>query len=205
MEISLWCNFEIIHEIANADEFIEANGRRLVYNCAQMNLFAFKKFSEGKIKLSDTLQFSHPKPSSITLVDRTLYHNISEYEDCGIIVEPKNPVFIIRSDANMLQVIEYIKRLLPYAFEYFNWIDSIEALDRIYNQLPIQANVNIISLSSQAAAGLIAAKLTGNPDYENIRRSYLELLKQSLNNEKPLLRLIEYLDSSDFSNKYIDE
>lgn len=205
LEISLWCNFEIIREIANAEEFIAPNGGHLVYNCAQMNLFAFKKLKEGKIKLSDTLQFSHPKPSSITLIDGQFYHNTTEYEEFGIILEPKNPVFIIKTDAGITRVIDYIKRLLPYAFEYFNWVGSLEAIDRLYNQLPIQHNVNTITLLSQVAVGLTAAKLTGNPDYDNIKNSYLEVLKQRLNDDKPLLRLIDYLDSREFSEKYMDK
>ena len=92
---------------------------------------------------------------------------------------------------------ETMNRLCPLAIDYINRYSTIEALDKLYNQFPIdEYNPNCCSSIHHCFIGLIAAKLANNPEYKLIKDVYSAIIKIKGRQETKIAfaRLIKYLD-----------
>ena len=196
--LDLWCNFKKILDVS--ENIKPKYGVRLINFCAQMNLLAFKAYVDGKVELSDKLHFINPTPSSLILLDGVVFdsaENFKQYRN----LPSDTPVFIIDDGDSYKPVVDYLRTLLPYVAMYFDQIDTIEKLDKLYNRLPIQYNPNARWPDDHACVGLIAAKLVNNPNYDILKSAYLQYLKDINYNEKGIENvkyLIDYLDNPEF-------
>ena len=69
--------------------------------------------------------------------------------------------------------------LLPLALDFLSQYDSINSIDRLFNNSPIeQYNPYCSGLDTHCMVGLISAKLSHNTDYENIKQMYKRIIKQ---------------------------
>lgn len=73
---------------------------------------------------------------------------------------------------------ERIIELMPTALEYIRRFSTIESIDRLYNDLLINRyNPYCSGLDTHCIIGTIAAKLSHNPMYEQIKGSYIEIVR----------------------------
>lgn len=69
--------------------------------------------------------------------------------------------------------------LLPLALDFISQHDSIGTIDKLFNMLPIEQYSPYCSgLDTHCMVGLISAKLSNNPQYENIKQMYKRIIKQ---------------------------
>lgn len=69
--------------------------------------------------------------------------------------------------------------LLPLALDFLSQHDSIDTIDKLFNMLPIEQYSPYCSgLDTHCMVGLISAKLSNNPQYENIKQMYKRIVKQ---------------------------
>lgn len=69
--------------------------------------------------------------------------------------------------------------LLPIALDFLSQHDSIDTIDKLFNMLPIEQYSPYCSgLDTHCMVGLISAKLSNNPQYENIKQMYKRIVKQ---------------------------
>lgn len=69
--------------------------------------------------------------------------------------------------------------LLPLALNFLSQHDSIGTIDKLFNMLPIEQYSPYCSgLDTHCMVGLISAKLSNNPQYENIKQMYKRIVKQ---------------------------
>ncbi len=198
----LWGDFKKILEVS--DVIKPKNGGKFVNFCTHMNLLAFKSYVDGKAELTNMRHFFYPNPSSLILLDGAVFHSVKKFKQDKELPLAA-PVFIIEDEDSFKPVVEYLRTLLPYVAKYFEWMGSIEAIDKFYNRLPIRYNPNVKWAGNHASIGLIAAKLTNNPDYEILKKAYLQYLYDiKYSNEEQIediKLLIEYLDTHDVSCK----
>lgn len=90
--LDLWCNFKKILDVS--EKITLKQGGHLIYNCASINLLAFKAYIDGKDELTDVagtpLQDSH----CLILLDGVVFNsaeNFKRYRN----LPPATPVFII--------------------------------------------------------------------------------------------------------------
>lgn len=69
--------------------------------------------------------------------------------------------------------------LFPLALDFLSQHDSIGTIDKLFNMLPIEQYSPYCSgLDTHCMVGLISAKLSNNPQYENIKQMYKRIVKQ---------------------------
>lgn len=89
--------------------------------------------------------------------------------------------------------------LLSIALDFLSQYDSINSIDRLFNNPPIeQYNPYCSGLDTHCMIGLISAKLSQNADYENIKQIYHRIVeKEDFTDEmkSSFTRLTAYLDN----------
>lgn len=82
-------------------------------------------------------------------------------------------VVIIDGETDMDIVIDKIQSLMPLALDFISQTADIVLIDRLFNTIPIDRYSPYCSgLDTHCIVGLIAAKLSGNTEYEKLRRMY---------------------------------
>lgn len=93
-----------------------------------------------------------------------------------------------------------IMELMPYALDYIEKYSTIEAIDRLYNTLPINRyDPNCSSIVHHCMIGIISAKLAHNPQYDELKQIYYSIMeKDNILEEykQTFLKIIDYLDST---------
>lgn len=89
--------------------------------------------------------------------------------------------------------------LLPLALDFLSQYDSINSIDRLFNNPPIeQYNPYCSGLDTHCMVGLISAKLSHNADYENIKQMYQRIVEKedfTDNMKSSFTRLTAYLNN----------
>lgn len=89
--------------------------------------------------------------------------------------------------------------LLPIALDFLSQYDSINSIDRLFNNHPIeQYNPYCSGLDTHCMIGLISAKLSHNTDYEDIKQMYQRIVEKedfTDNMKSSFTRLTAYLDN----------
>lgn len=92
----------------------------------------------------------------------------------------KTDRFILSDDEPGYYLLENgMNSLLPLALDFLSQHDSIGTIDKLFNMLPIEQYSPYCSgLDTHCMVGLISAKLSNNPQYENIKQMYKRIVKQ---------------------------
>lgn len=89
--------------------------------------------------------------------------------------------------------------LLPIALDFLSQYDSINSIDRLFNNHPIeQYNPYCSGLDTHCMIGLISAKLSHDADYENIKQMYQRIVENedfTDDMKSSFTRLTAYLDN----------
>lgn len=112
----------------------------------------------------------------------------------------KDKSFLVSEDGWLEHAVKRIEVMLPYAVDYIKKFNTIEAIDKLYNSLPIERNPNCSGIFTHCVIGIISAKLAHNPQYDKVKEAYLSILTDlgPLRELKPVfLRIVDYLDNSD--------
>lgn len=92
-----------------------------------------------------------------------------------------------------------MNQLLVYAMDYINENSTIAAIDKLYNENPTyKYNPNSSGMNTHCAIGLIAAKLSGNPNFSEIANIYSNIL-----NNDPDTFLKEDIDAFNRIKEYL--
>lgn len=82
-------------------------------------------------------------------------------------------VVIIDGETNIDTVIDKIQSLMPLALDFISQTADIVLIDRLFNTIPIDRYSPYCSgLDTHCIVGLIAARLSGNMEYEKLKRMY---------------------------------
>jgi hypothetical protein len=83
--------------------------------------------------------------------------------------------------------------------DFLSQYESINSIDRLFNNLPIERYSPYCSgLDTHCMVGLISAKLSNNPKYENIKQMYKRIVKKedfTDDMKSSFTRLTVYLDN----------
>ncbi|MCX4284361.1 hypothetical protein [Duncaniella dubosii] len=100
-------------------------------------------------------------------------------------------------DYNQLDI--GLSPLLPISLNFLSQYNSINSIDRLFNNPPIeQYNPYCSGLDTHCMIGLISAKLSNNADYENIKQMYQRIVEKedfTDNMKSSFTRLTTYLDN----------
>ncbi len=198
--LKLWCNFKKILDVS--EKITLKRGGHLIYNCASVDLPVFQKYIDGTGEIKDVTGRPEQADFTLTLLDGVVFDSAENFKQYRHL-SPDTPVFIIDDENSYEPVVDYLRTLLPYAAKFFESVDTIEKLDKLYNRLPIR-NTPLASVPEHASVGLISAKLTNNPNYEVLKTAYIQYLKENkydtinTNVFNGVIDLIAYLDTRDF-------
>ncbi len=88
-----------------------------------------------------------------------------------------------------------------YVTRYFNENTSVARADFLLNTEPEGYSLHLLLGPYRAIMGLIAAKLVHNPNYESLKKIYVDKMRDATGNTKTdFMRAIEYIDAKDLSN-----
>lgn len=100
-------------------------------------------------------------------------------------------------DYNQLDI--GLSPLLPISLDFLSQYKSINSIDRLFNNPPIeQYNPYCSGLDTYCMIGLISAKLSNNANYENIKQMYQRIVEKedfTDNMKSSFTRLTAYLDN----------
>lgn len=100
-------------------------------------------------------------------------------------------------DYNRLDI--ELSLLLPIALDFLSQYDSINSIDQLFNNPPIEQYSPYCSgLDTHCMVGLISAKLSHNADYENIKQMYQRIVsKEDFTDDMKFsfTRLTAYIDN----------
>lgn len=113
----------------------------------------------------------------------------------------KGDRIILRDDSEWYYTFtDTMKRLLPLALGYINRFRTLEAIDREYNSLPLKINSPIWpDLRTRCFAGIIAAKLTHNPNYTLLKQQYSDIvthMNYSKQIQDEFYNIIDFIDDA---------
>ncbi len=88
-----------------------------------------------------------------------------------------------------------------YVVRYFNENTSISRADFLLNTEPEGFSLHTYLGPTRAIMGLIAAKLVENPNYELLKKIYVDKMRDATgNNKTDFMKAIEYIDTKDQKN-----
>lgn len=107
-------------------------------------------------------------------------------------------VVIIDGETDMDIVIDKISSLMPLALGFISQTADIVLIDRLFNTIPIERYSPYCSgLDTHCIVGLIAARLSGNTEYEKLRRMYERIVaKEDFRDDTKasFAQIVKYLD-----------
>ena len=107
-------------------------------------------------------------------------------------------VVIIEGETDMDIVIDNIQSLMPLALDFISQTADIVLIDHLFNTIPIEKYSPYCSgLDTHCIVGLIAARLSGNTEYEKLRRMYERIVaKEDFRDDMKasFAQIVKYLD-----------
>ena len=97
----------------------------------------------------------------------------------GVLIDGKGTScrFLLESDSEIASVTEKVVGIFrKVALPYFAQFGSLAAIDTELNDHPAERSVNSSLAWFRCSRGLIVAKLTGRPDYEQLATFYLDVM-----------------------------
>lgn len=180
---------QAIHDIC------EQNGFHLNYT-AYIRLFILKEIHKHGWHKGLRNQMQIDKTDSLAITD---YKEEFEYfrEEHP---KAKDQIVCTEHDGWIERCNDRIMELMPYALDYIEKYSTIEAIDRLYNTLPINRyDPNCSSIVHHCMIGIISAKLAHNPQYDELKQIYYSIMeKDNILEEykQTFLKIIDYLDST---------
>lgn len=180
---------QAIHDIC------EQNGFHLNYT-AYIRLFILKEIHKHGWHTGLRNQMLIDQTDSLTITD---YKEEFEYfrEEHP---KAKDQIVCTEHDGWIERCNDRIMELMPYALDYIEKNGTIEAIDKLYNTLPIiRYNPNCSDFVNHCMVGIISAKLAHNPQYDELKQIYYSIMeKDNILEEykQTFLKIIDYLDST---------
>jgi hypothetical protein len=116
------------------------------------------------------------KNYSVTIGNET--GNIATSKD-GSVIGTKEERFVISEDKDIEKVIRELKRVFrQIALPYYEKYNTLQILDKILNDIPLQVCVHAPFLPSKRMNGLVVAKLIKRSNYEELVSIYTEESKE---------------------------
>ncbi len=112
---------------------------------------------------------------------------IMEYMDNGVEVNRGIPQlrYLIEDDEDIEVLIRVIsEKFEKYVWPYFEANSSVERVDELLNRYPRELSIHHWLYPDRACIALIAAKLVGNPMYEDLVAIYTEELEGAVEDAK---------------------
>ena len=107
-------------------------------------------------------------------------------------------VVIIEGETDMDIVIDNIQSLMPLALDFISQTADIVLIDHLFNTIPIEKySPDCSGLDTHCIVGLIAARLSGNTEYEKLRRMYERIVaKEDFRDDMKasFAQIVKYLD-----------
>ena len=108
--------------------------------------------------------------------------------------------FIINEDETDIDtVIDKISSLMPLALDFISQTADIVLIDRLFNTIPIERYSPYCSgLDTHCIVGLIAARLSGNMEYDKLRKIYERIVaKEDFRDDMKasFAQIVNYLDN----------
>lgn len=143
--------FPIVHiELKEIHEICEKFGFYL-HNTAYINLFVLEKMVKGEFNKSTRRKLQY------------------DLKDC----------FVLFSE-DITEVMIKMKELLMYAMDYIKKNSTIEAIDKLYNEDPTyKYNPHCAGMQCHCIVGLVAAKLSNNPNFKQIAEIYSHIMNDN--------------------------
>ena len=97
----------------------------------------------------------------------------------GVLIDGKGTScrFLLESESEIASVTEKVVGVFrKFALPYFAQFGSLAAIDTELNDHPAERSVNTSLAWFRCSRGLIVAKLTGRPDYEQLATFYLNVM-----------------------------
>lgn len=116
------------------------------------------------------------------------------------------PMTEVLYEANALKDFDTIvNSMIPfvskYVVRYFDENTSVSRADLLLNTEPEGFSLHTYLGPTRATMGLIAAKLVHNPNYESLKKIYVDKMRDATGNTKTdFMKAIDYIDTKDFSN-----
>ena len=111
--------------------------------------------------------------------------------------EFKDRFILLSEDISDMMV--KMKQFLSYAMDYIHENTTIEAIDKMYNENPTyEYNPNCSDMSCHCVIGMIAAKLSNNPNFLQLTNTYSDIV-----NSKPRGFVSEEIDSFNRIKEYL--
>lgn len=106
---------------------------------------------------------------------------------------------IIDDETDIDKVVDNISSLMPLALDFISQTADIVLIDHLFNTLPIERYTPYCSgLDTHCIVGLIAAKLSGNMQYEKLRKMYEQIVdKEDFRDDMKasFAQIVKYLDN----------
>lgn len=143
----------------------------------------------------------------IPVIDNDIFGVIDHFDKNELISPDPKKYYRIRDEESAGKVILALKdHIHDYIVPYFDKYSSIEAIDRILNELPRELSIHAPMYPPRACMALIAAKLNKNPEYDSLVEIYDEKMAKAVERYKCAYEKIkEYLKHyDDMSNNNVN-
>lgn len=127
-------------------------------------------------KFNDHISYTY----FMNLLELKDWYELGKVDRIKFKVEEHDRFKLFNEEQDLISASEHIKNLFKtYGLRYVNDFSTVNGVDKLYNSnLPEISKLHCSGIQVQSVVGLIAAKLSGNPNYNTISDIYSSIIEK---------------------------